>query len=980
MKDANKNSIDRYKDEEELRTIDTSIATFDSINSAYAYFSLAITPDARKAISGSEDNSLKIWDLEKHCLISSLEGHSEPIHGVAISSDGRQAISGSSDNTLKVWDLEEHCLISSLEGYSNPIHGVAVSGDGRRAISGSVDGSLNYWNLEEQRLVAAIEGHTGPIVGVDICSDGRRAVSGSEDKTVKLWNLEEQRLIATLEGHGETVNCVAMSIDGRRAISGSDDTTLKIWDLGKQQLIATLEGHNARILDVVMICDGQRAVSASGDATLKIWDLEKLCLITTLEGHSSEVYGVAIGGNGRRLVSASDDGTLKTWDLSTLETAASSSPTERYTNAKVVLVGESGVGKSGLALRLSENNWRETGSTHGMTVTKLDLPSELPVAEREAWLWDFAGQPDYRLIHQLYMDETALALMVIDPQNDEPFAPLGHWEQALSRAVKHDPEKLLVAARCDRGGYVIGQRDIDAYLKGRGYAGHVNTSAKLPDDPGCAKLKDLIAEHIPWDRLPSTSTTKLFKALKDAVIEIKESGIVLIRFVEIKQRLENIWDGEPFEERNLRTVIGLLASQGLIQPLDFGDFVLLQPEQINNYGSAVVRAARECESELAELPEKDVLEGEIDFKDMMRLSPADEKILLRSMLQIFLERGLCYRVETTDGARLVFPAYFKQDRPEIPKQPDVIVTYAFSGPVDQIYTTLIVRLHYTNDFEIERLWRYAGDFNPLGDGDAGLMLTKDKDDAATIKVYFDSKASIDNKVSFIKYIHEHLKREASDVIRIRDYVCPHCSMALKDKEAIAKRQELGFSDILCGVCEERVPLQDLIEEKFASDEFSKNVRRMERESQIRLDNESLELILIGHAFSTVGEAGHIFRTTPNCDWGIDGEIEFKNDKGEASGRRLYVKFQLGKGYWTHERSEGVDILRIENAHHAAQWQASEHPVMLVIRDVYEKIQWMNVTEYFKRRGTKRKQIDFKGEPFTAINVHKQWRKITSGGA
>ncbi len=61
------------------------------------------------------------------------------------------------------------------------------------------------------------------------------------------------------------------------------------------------------------------------------------------------------------------------------------------------------------------------------------------------------------------MDETALALMVFDPQKEKPFEPLGHWEKALARAVKHDPAKLLVAARCDRGGVMISQRDVDDY-------------------------------------------------------------------------------------------------------------------------------------------------------------------------------------------------------------------------------------------------------------------------------------------------------------------------------------------------------------------------------------------------------------------------------------------------------------------------------------------------------------------------------------
>lgn len=193
------------------------------------------------------------------------------------------------------------------------------------------------------------------------------------------------------------------------------------------------------------------------------------------------------------------------------------------------------MGKTGLALRLAEDRWQETGSTHGMNVWQLDLPeTETADMEREVWLWEFAGQPDYRLIHQLYMDETALALMVIDPQKDDPFEPLKHWEKALKAAVKIDPVKLLIAGRCDRGGITISQNKVDKHLKNHGYAGFLNTSAKIGDQ--CQVLKDLITQHIPWKRLPWTATSVLFKTLKDAIIRIKEQGIVITRMSELHQR------------------------------------------------------------------------------------------------------------------------------------------------------------------------------------------------------------------------------------------------------------------------------------------------------------------------------------------------------------------------------------------------------------------------------------------------------------
>ncbi len=77
-------------------------------------------------------------------------------------------------------------------------------------------------------------------------------------------------------------------------------------------------------------------------------------------------------------------------------------------NAKVVLIGEGTIGKTSLAYRLVEDRYVVRDRTHGMNVWRLDLP--LPpdtTLEREALLWDLAGQEDYRLIHQLFLEDTA---------------------------------------------------------------------------------------------------------------------------------------------------------------------------------------------------------------------------------------------------------------------------------------------------------------------------------------------------------------------------------------------------------------------------------------------------------------------------------------------------------------------------------------------------------------------------------------------
>jgi len=146
---------------------------------------------------------------------------------------------------------------------------------------------------------------------------------------------------------------VAIAPDGRTVVSGSDDKTLKVWDLETGRCRATFEGHTNSVFGVAITSDGKTVVSGSDDKTLKVWDLETGRCRATFEGHTDSVFGVAITPDGRTVVSGSADKTLKVWDLDQLmQLNQPLTPSVAYASAKIVLVGDTGVGKSGLAERL----------------------------------------------------------------------------------------------------------------------------------------------------------------------------------------------------------------------------------------------------------------------------------------------------------------------------------------------------------------------------------------------------------------------------------------------------------------------------------------------------------------------------------------------------------------------------------------------------------------------------------------------------
>jgi hypothetical protein len=174
-----------------------------------------------------------------------------------------------------------------------------------------------------------------------------------------------------------------------------------------------------------------------------------------------------------------------------------------------------------------------------------------------------------------------------------------------------------------------------------------------------------------------------------------------------------------------------------------------------------------------------------------------------------------------------------------------------------------------------------------------------------------------------------------------------------------------------------------IEEKSANEELQRRSSKLEAQTAIVIDNESRELILIGDVFAIAGEAWQIFRPTPNSDWGIDGEIEFKDHEGKASGRRLYLQLKSGDSYLYPLKIDGTEIFTIKNERHSDYWQQHAYPVMLVIRSADGTIRWMNVSDYLKRESTGEKktvkQVVFNGEPFTAINL-RQMRDSVLGAA
>jgi small GTP-binding protein len=527
-----------------------------------------------------------------------------------------------------------------------------------------------------------------------------------------------------------------------------------------------------------------------------------------------------------------------------------------YANAKVVLIGDTGVGKSGLGLVLSGQPFVATESTHGRRVWVFDQREAQGVGvqreSREVLLWDMAGQPGYRLIHQLYLNEVAVALVVFDSRSEtDPFAGVRYWDRALRQAARMqkggpNPTKFLVAARVDRGSIAVSRPRIEATIRELGFNRYFQTSAL--EGLNIPELRAAIHDAIDWESLPRVSSNELFEAIKQFLISEKEAGRVLSRsddlFRSFVERgaidLRTLVTRDAFER-----CIDRVANRDLIRRLKFGGFILLQPEYLDAYAAAMVEAAKTEPDGLGFIAEEAAMTGKFAMSSGERLPDTDqEHLLLIATVEELLQHEIALK-EVADGVTdLVFPAQFTRERPDAPDVEGKSVVFTFDGPVMSVYATLAVRLCHTKILTKHEMWKNAASFHSSSGGDCGLLIREIAEGQGELTLFYGRQTTGTTRTQFEGYVHAHLMRRAlpETISRRQILVCPKCEEVITDRQAQARR-ERGYNSMTCPVCD---ALIYLTEASVVTDEQTRDtVRLMDRDADASRDEGAASAIIHG---------------------------------------------------------------------------------------------------------------------------------------
>jgi WD40 repeat protein len=311
----------------------------------------AFSADGRLLLSGSEDGTLKLWEVTTGREIRTLAGHSSPITAVCFAPDGRFALSGSDSGGVMLWEVSTGRRMRSFEGQSSRIQSVAFSPAGRSVLFLSDEGltTVSKWITSARSEVRTLERSYGrqhafaakqiPHGPVALSADGRLALSAiANSHDLKLWKISDGSWIRTFKGKKSLVDrttfAATFSKDGRYVLmrSGAYGQGLVIMETSTgrsldsvSESLRTKSGNIGRIRAAAISADsrfvllGNEIGRGPGDkySLLSLFEIPTGRKVRTFHKIPHRIHTAVFSPDDRFVLTGNDDATLTLWDVAT---------------------------------------------------------------------------------------------------------------------------------------------------------------------------------------------------------------------------------------------------------------------------------------------------------------------------------------------------------------------------------------------------------------------------------------------------------------------------------------------------------------------------------------------------------------------------------------------------------------------------------------------------------------------------------------
>ena len=284
--------------------------------------SLDFSLDGALLVSGSNDKTVKLWDIQTGGVIKTFHGHTNWVQSVSISPDCTTIASGSKDKKICLWDPQTGECCRVIEGHKSHITFVGFSPTNSKLLTSASGGAIHHWDMNGCQIGSMCPGNA-----VAFSSDGFQFISWrGEFATIR--SSDSRETMAKLHMAKSFFRCCCFSPNGR-FIAAAVGELVHVWDITGPDpcLVGTLTGHNGNITSLTF--SSSSLISSSQNKSVKFWQISALSTdLVAKDLKSTPTTSVSIQSIGLQAkdgiaISSDSDGMVRTWDISTGQCKAS---------------------------------------------------------------------------------------------------------------------------------------------------------------------------------------------------------------------------------------------------------------------------------------------------------------------------------------------------------------------------------------------------------------------------------------------------------------------------------------------------------------------------------------------------------------------------------------------------------------------------------------------------------------------------------